>query len=63
MSTGEGLLSSSEGPSSPKAEVMLYLVGRDRARVVFQQSMRHSGRPDTHITKASNLGNDYCHSV
>ena len=65
MSTGEGLLSSSSGPSSPKEEGMLYLVGRARTWVYIQQSIRRYIQEDLklYITKVSNSGNDSCHSV
>jgi hypothetical protein len=63
MSTGEGLLSSSSGPSSPKAEVMLYLTGRARTWVDIQQSKRRYIQEDLklHITKVTNSGKDFCH--
>lgn len=65
MSTGEWLLSSSSGPSSPKGEVILYLVGRARTWVDIQQSKRRYTQEDLklHITKVSNSGNDCSHSV
>jgi len=65
MSTGEGLLFSSFGPSSPKGGVMLYLVRRGRTWVYIQQSKRRHIQEElkVHITNISNSGNDCCHLV
>ena len=65
MSTGERSLSSSSGPSIQKGEGMLYHVGRVRTWIEIQQSKRRYVQEDLklHITKFSNSGNDFCHSV